>query len=40
MRKENTEEYQKFVESLREEVCRITKDWNAEIMFQPAQGKQ
>lgn len=37
MRKENTEEYRKFVESLMEEVCRITKDWNAEIKFQPAQ---
>lgn len=40
MRKENTEEYQKFVESLKEEVCRITKDWDAEIKFQPAQDDQ
>lgn len=40
MRKENTEEYQKFVESLKEEVCRITKDWNAEIKFQSAKEGQ
>lgn len=40
MRKENTEEYQKFVESLKEEVCRITKDWDAEIKFQPVQEGQ
>lgn len=40
MRKENSEEYQKFVESLKEEVCHITKDWDTEIKFQPAQEGQ
>lgn len=40
MRKKNIEEYQKFVKSLKEEVCRITKDWDVEIKFQPAQLDQ
>lgn len=40
MRKENTEDYQKFIESFKNEVCRITEDWNANIKFQPVQGDQ
>lgn len=35
MKKENTEEYQEFVESLKNEVCRITEDWNAEVKVLP-----
>lgn len=40
MRKEEAEEYQKFVESLKNEVCRLTEGWNAKIMFQPAQADE
>lgn len=37
MRKESIEEYRKFVENFKNEVCRLTEGWNAEITLQTAQ---